>query len=226
MIKLKTSEKSVRLIEIENTIVIETERQRSKPSIIRFGGVSINLGLDYMKYKISGDMEYTKSNDQDFEITDPFSPDPLNPNVSEANVDLTGTLNGSVSLDTNFVAVTPEAFAYLDLFYFLSLYTGPSISFTTGAMEFNVDCSGNLRNDTALRIDSIVPDYVMVPADTEVGSARLLSKNRLTPFWIIPRWTFGFEISILMVNIKFEGSTLLRSPTDSFSGQFGLSVRI
>ena len=33
MIKLRTSEKSVRLIEAENTIVMETERQKSKPEI-------------------------------------------------------------------------------------------------------------------------------------------------------------------------------------------------
>ncbi len=33
MIKLKTSEKSVRLIEIENTIVIETERNLKKSDI-------------------------------------------------------------------------------------------------------------------------------------------------------------------------------------------------
>jgi len=33
MMKLKTSEKCVRLIEAENTIVVETERSRKKPEI-------------------------------------------------------------------------------------------------------------------------------------------------------------------------------------------------
>jgi large subunit ribosomal protein L23 len=48
MIKLKTTEKSVRLVELENTLVIEVDRQLKKPEIKKefekyFGGKVKNM---------------------------------------------------------------------------------------------------------------------------------------------------------------------------------------
>ncbi len=58
MIKPKTTEKAVRLIEAENTLLFETERQRRKPEIKKEIEETFNVKVEKIRVFIKGNKKY------------------------------------------------------------------------------------------------------------------------------------------------------------------------
>ncbi len=169
------------------------ERRVILPLIFSFGGMTFNLAFDYM----TGEM---KSN---FQIEDLEE-------ISYSGVP-TGLLldvSGEPDSDFSIYSVTPEAFIYFDFFTFFSLYTGPSVSFNFGEFNFDMTAQG----------------YILNPGNhnERIATADLTSKYKMEPKLFLPKWTVGLEFSVLALRIQVEGSTLLTSASDSFTGQAGI----
>jgi len=187
------------------------------PYVFSFGGVSVNLALDYMKNRFASKVTYstveTESMDLKFDI---FSP------TRTTDVEVREDSTGSTVIESNILSVTPEIFAYIDLFYVFSIYTGPSISFNTGTMDFNINAGGELRSENAVTIT----EGTALTEDQLIGTASLVSENRMSPYWVIPKWTLGLELNISVVKLQFEASADLRHITESARAEVGLRVDI
>ncbi len=189
--------------------------------VFGLGGVSLNMSFDYMRYTARIDvLDYTEFENQDFDLNAGAG------STETQTVNLEGSLSGYLMMNTNIMSFTPEIYAYFDLLYVFSLYTGPSVSFVSGSSAINMECSGNLKTNDALIYDTPLYTSQLVDANTEIASAKLSSKNKMRSAWIIPKWTLGLEITILLVNIHLEAATVLTSPTESFTVQTGISVRM
>lgn len=164
------------------------------PLTFAFGGMSLNLAFDY----ISGNMESTFRT-ADIQRIDYNN----NGTASQLKLDVAGV----PEIDFDIYTITPEAYIYFDLFMFLSFYTGPSVSFNFGEFNFNLDAEGTLVDEGN--------------NDELLATAELHSEYKMEPRLFIPRWTAGFEISILALKLQVEGSTILTSASDSFTGQVG-----
>ncbi|MCU0821474.1 MAG: hypothetical protein MUC95_03245 [Spirochaetes bacterium] len=56
----------------------------------------------------------------------------------------------------------------------------------------------------------------------QIATVHLVSKYTMEPKLFLPKWTVGLEFSLLALKIQVEGSTLLTSASDSFTGQAGI----
>jgi hypothetical protein len=189
-----------------------------------FGGVSCNLGLDYFYARIAGKVDYSKTVPGiEFNLQDPFD----SAHEISQSIGLIGDVHGTGELKTDIISITPEVFAYFDLLYLFSFYTGPSVSINSGSFEFNIDTRGTLSNDEALVIPGTpAGDYTFVDAGQEIATAALISKNKMIPARFIPRWTLGLELNIWVLKVQLEASTILTSPTESLMAQVGLRINI
>ncbi|MDY6932849.1 MAG: hypothetical protein SVZ03_01340 [Spirochaetota bacterium] len=172
------------------------------PMVYTFGGITLNLSIDYMK----GEVGTT------FSLSDTQSVD-LNYQTMPISANISSNICGEGTIDWNILTITPEIFAYIDLFHVFSLYTGPSVSFNFGSFDFNIDATG----DFIVLID---------PISGDIGNVTLRSRNHMTPRLIIPKWTVGFEIDLLLAKLQIEGATLLTSVTDSFTAQVGIRFQL
>lgn len=168
------------------------------PLLLSFGGVSVNLAFDYMKgdTKILMEMSDTET------VV-----------IGATPYDATATYNNEGKIEWNLYSVTPEMLVYLDLLYFISLYTGPSVSFNYGTFDFTMKGNGDITGVTApftgvqLATSTVDIDYSM------------------KPYAVIPKWTLGIEFNILMLKLQAEVTSILSSPTDSVMGQVGIRMQ-
>ncbi len=105
------------------------------PVYLAFGGISLNMGFDYMKGKMESAVEFVDT--QSVET------------VSSGALNITADITGEPSIKWQLYTATTEAFVYFDFVYYFSLYTGPSVSFNYGFFNFDVDGTGTLNVDTA-----------------------------------------------------------------------------
>ena len=174
------------------------------PYFLAFGGISINLGLDYMKGKWKVVYELHDTNDIDLKQDD-----------ETYTIEADTRLEGSASVEWSLLSITPEIFIYTDIFYVFSFYTGPSVSFNFGSINFNTDAEGNL--------DAKDADVGTVNlGDLHIGEVELRSRNKMEPSLVIPKWTLGLEMNIWALKIQVEGAAVLTSITESFTTQVGI----
>ena len=174
------------------------------PHVLAFGGISINLGLDYMKGKWKAIFELQDTNNIY-----------LKQGGDTYTVEADSRLEGSACVEWSLLSITPEVFVYTDLFYLFSIYTGPSVSFNIGSINFDVDADGHLdAKDAEIGTVNL--------GELHIGDVELRSHNKMEPSLVIPKWTLGLEINIWALKIQVEGAAVLTSITESFTAQAGI----
>jgi hypothetical protein len=186
------------------------------PYVFSFGGITASVALDYMYGSVRTSGHYYDRRDVDFTIDDP---------VSGTNVETTAGIDSRVSgrteVNWSIISATPEIFAYMDLFYLFSFYTGPSVSLNAGAVRFISHNRGTVTNTDA--ISAGVIEYV--PVDSQIATGRLdVDETMNAPYWI-PKWVVGLELNFWAVKMQLEATSVLTSPTDSLALQAGLRVQ-
>ncbi|MDY6967596.1 MAG: hypothetical protein SVR08_02905 [Spirochaetota bacterium] len=169
-----------------------------RPMFFNFGGVSLNLGFDYMKGSIDSLFTFSDRQNVDLDV---------------GTIDVVSYASGEGSLEWNILSITPEALVYFDLFSVISLYTGPSVSLNFGYVNFDFEATGNFIAQTGS------------PVEGDIGDVELKSTNYLVADIIIPKWIVGIEIDIYSVKLQLEGSTILTSMNDSFTAQIGIRTQ-
>lgn len=185
-------------------------------SFFSFGGLNVNLAFDYMYARFATKGWYFTQKLVEFNV---FG----NENPEEVLVD--GTIDGTAAVNWHMFSVTPEVIAYFDVFYFISVYSGFAVSFNRGAVTFETDMEGTLYNRDPI-VDDTDPmnPITMVAADQPIATGALHADSSMTPNLILPRFILGFEIDLWALKIQLEGSSLLTSPTDSFTAQVGIRI--
>lgn len=184
----------------------------SRRSLFSFGGININLAFDYMSARFAAGGSYYTIQTVDMELFDLSE-------TSTIPVELSGTVTGSSVIQWHLFTVTPEVIAYFDVFYFISVYSGFAVSVNRGAVTFEVDADGVLRNTAAIN-DSL--NNEIVAAGSPLATARLHADSSMTPNIILPRFILGFEFDFWLFKMQVEGSSVLTSPSDSFTAQVGI----
>jgi hypothetical protein len=168
------------------------------PLLLSFGGVSVNLAFDYMKGETKTILEMKETRD-------------IKVSGIDETVEASHINEGKI--EWNLYSVTPEMLVYLDLLYFISLYTGPSVSFNYGTFDFTMNGSGKLVGQG--------PNF----AGTDIADIDVRIDYSMKPYAMIPKWTLGIELNILMLKLQAEVISILNSPTDSVMGQVGIRMQ-
>ncbi len=178
------------------------ERKTLVPILFSFGGISLNLGLDYMYGKWRADSEFVDVQ------TITFS--------GAGNVDGRSTISGSTQIDWSIISLTPEALIYADILYLFSVYTGPSLSFNVGSVNFDMKQTGEIR---ALATSG------SVSINEQIGTVSMISDNNMHPYYILPKWTVGLEINLWVLKLQVEAAAILTSISDSGMIQAGVRMQ-
>lgn len=190
------------------------------PVLFSFGGLTAGVSLDYMYGKISASGSFSDSRNISFTIAE----DPIthNTNISRV-VNVRTDVKGNAAVRWSITSVSPELIAYADLLYFMTLYTGPVISFNAGYVQYDIKATGTLKNTAALYSDGNIVEAV--PANSTIASGILKSNTTYKIPPVIPSWKLGIEFNILAVKLQIEGAAVLTSPTESFSAQAGVRMQ-
>jgi hypothetical protein len=190
------------------------------PVLFSFGGVTAGASLDYMYGKISATGSYSDSRDINFNIAE----DPITHNTNIARVAKIQTdVQGKAATRWSITSVSPEIMVYADFLYFLTLYTGPVVSFNAGYVQYDIKATGTLKNAEAIYSDGGIIEAVPAGSIIATGILKSNASYKIPP--VIPSWKAGIEFNILAVKLQVEGVTVLTSPTDSFSVQAGVRVQ-
>jgi len=165
-----------------------------------FGGISLNLGFDYMKGEMKTYFELTDVEAIEEELT--IGTNTYNP------YNATLEISGTPEIDFTIYSISPELLFYFDFFYHFTLYTGPSASINFGEFNFNLDADGVL--------------YFGDTDGAQIASANLKSKNKMKPKRMIPKWNVGIEFHLLALKLQVEASSVMTALTESFTGQAGI----
>lgn len=171
------------------------------PILFTFGGVSLNLGFDYMNGETKTILEMQDTEDIE---------------ISGWTVPAKATYTNEGKIEWSFFSVTPEILVYLDLLYFISLYTGPSVSLNYGSFDFTMDGSGNIVSDSAVG---------PFTAGTDIADIDVAIAYSMTPYAMIPKWTVGLEFNLWVLKLQAEVTSILSSPNDSVMGQVGVRMQ-
>jgi len=191
--------------------------------LFNFGGVSINLAFDYLKNKISASGIYAQNEETELSIKDPFSD-----YSDEQNIQVKADLNGSMVFQNSFYSLTPEILAYFDVLYFITLYTGPSVSFVMGSSDLTARFDGSVSNENEVVMYSQLVQSQSIAAGSNLASAVLVSDNVMNPMRMVPKWALGLEFNLWVLKIQVEAATLLTRVMnyDTFTAQFGIRLDI
>ncbi len=166
------------------------------PFLLEFGGITISLGGDVMygMFKVIGEYEQ-QFNDVEVGLAG------LTENIDmQFNGDYTAVIEWSV------FSLTSQIIAYIDIFYFFSLYTGFGISGNAGYFDIQFDGSGGLTTDNEL--------YQTLASSADVGSLTFTTKNKFRPAYVNPTYIIGLEINILILKLTLESMVNLRNGSD------------
>lgn len=172
------------------------------PVLLSFGGINLNLGVDYMKGETN--TELTIQDVEEIEI---------GAAGLEETVEAVATYTSIGQIEWSFLSVTPEMLVYMDFIYFLTIYTGPSVSINSGSLDVNLQGSGNVVATGELG------SYA---TDDKLATIIVDSEYTMKPKRYIPKWTAGVEINLLALKIQAEVVSILSSPKDSVMGQLGV----
>jgi hypothetical protein len=167
------------------------------PLLLSFGGVSVNLAFDYMKGETKMIMEMS---------------DTESVFIGGSPYDAMATYQNEGRIEWNLYSVTPEMLVYLDLLYFISLYTGPSVSFNYGTFDFTMKGNGTVVDTTGTFPGNIATSTVDIDYS-------------MKPYAMIPKWTLGIELNLWVLKMQAEVTSILNSPNDSLMGQVGIRMQ-
>jgi len=187
----------------------------SARSLFSFGGINANIAFDYMSARFAARGSYRTKQTVTMTIADPGFDD------TEIPVELEGTVTGTTSIQWHLFSITPEVLAYFDVFYFISVYSGLSVSINRGAVTFEADAEGELHNTAPIYLPS-APATPIVATGENIATGRLHADSSMTPNIILPRFIFGLEFDFWAFKLQVEASSVLTSPTDSFTAQIGV----
>lgn len=177
------------------------------PFVLKFGGVTIGCALDYFRMTANTSMDI--SDTRTISIT------------GIGDVSATANYSSDITFTADMVSVTPEIFVYADLFYFLSLYTGPSVSFNWGQLNFKMDGAGNIVNTKAETLGAVT-----IPAGSQLATMTVVSEYKMGPYFVIPKWVVGAEFNFWVLKLQAEVSMALTGTNtdiaDSMMAQVGV----
>ena len=188
----------------------------SQRSFFSFGGVNANLAFDYMSARFAARGSYRTQRTIQMTFTDPISLD-----TTEIPVDLEGTVNGTTAVQWHLFSITPEVLAYFDVFYMLSIYSGFAVSINRGAVTFEADAEGELHNTQPIT-DPNDGSIELIGSGSTIATGLLYADSSMTPNVILPRFILGVEFDFWAFKLQLEASSVLTSPTDSFTAQVGV----
>lgn len=192
---------------------------RPRPrSLFSFGGLNINLAFDYMSARFAAKGEYITTKDVDITIPDFVFGE------TQTTLEVIASVRGASAIQWHFFSVTPEIITYFNLLYAINIYTGFALSINRGAVTFETNAVGELRNVTPIEAPST--STTLVPANQVIASANMHADASMTPHVLLPRYILGFEIDFFLFKMTVEASTVLTSPTDSFAAQIGVRTEI
>ncbi len=191
---------------------------RSRPrSFMSFGGLNVNLAFDYMSARFAAEGEYKTTKQVDLTIP-LMAGDPIPTEVF-------ASVAGSAAVQWHFFSITPEVITYFNVLYALNLYTGFALSINRGAVTFETDAKGYIKNTHDIT-DPSNHSIILVPANSTIASAVLHADTSMTPQVLLPRYILGLEFDFFLFKMTFEASTVLTSPTESFTAQVGVRTEI
>ncbi len=211
---LKVTDNSIYSFGVKTRYNILRPQPRSWFSL---GGVNVNLAFDYMSARFAAKGNYTTTKTVDLTIPLMMG-DPI-PTEMVAHV------SGSTAIQWHFFSVTPEVITYFNILYALNVYTGFALSINRGAITFESDARGTIRNTAAIN-DPSNSLITLVPANSTIASAILHTDTSMTPKVLLPRYILGFELDFALVKLTLEASAVLTSPTESFTAQVGVRTEI
>ncbi len=189
------------------------------PFVLSFGGVTAGVALDYQHARVISKGEYQDTRPVSFTGVNPLSGESFKEVVSVET-----TIYGNADFEWNVISVTPEIMAYSDLFYFLTLYTGPAVSINAGSANFSMKANGVLVNLSPVYGDA-ASTLVVATAGNTIATGYLRANEPFSVPLAVPLWKAGFEINIMAFKIQGEAATVLTSPTKSFIAQVGMRVQ-
>ena len=189
------------------------------PVLFSFGGITAGVAVDYSHGKVSSSATYIDRRSVSFTGTSSFSGDSFT-----QTVDVETEVSGKATMEWNIVSVTPEIMTYIDLLYFFTIYTGPAVSLNAGTANFNMTANGALRNLDPVYADEAGITTLAGPNET-IATGNLSANMPYDVPLAVPLWKLGLEINLMAFKIQAEAATVLTSPADSFTAQFGLRVQ-
>lgn len=190
------------------------------PFIYSFGGVTAGVALDYLHARVASSGKF-----QDTRTISFTSANPISGESYKDDVNVETTVEGKANLEWNIISVTPEIMVYNDFFYFLTLYTGPAVSFNAGSANFSMSADGILKNLDPVMYNDGTTSSVVAPAQSTIATGKLRANKPFSVPLAVPLWKVGVEINILAFKIQAEGAAVLTSPTKSFTAQVGMRVQ-
>jgi hypothetical protein len=185
-------------------------------SLFSFSGLNVNLAFDYMSARFAAEGEYKTTKQVDLTIPLTYQPIPT---------ELFASVTGSAAVQWHFFTITPEVIAYFNMLYAINLYTGFALSINRGAVTFESDARGTLKNTSDIK-DPNNSSITLIPANSTIATAVLHVDSSMTPNVILPRYILGLEFDFFLVKLTVEASAVLTSPTDSFTAQVGVRTEI
>ncbi len=177
------------------------------PFLLEFGGITISIGGDVMygKFKFTGEYEQEYN---DVEV-----------GLAGLTEDIDMQFNGdyTAAIEWSVFSLTSQIIAYVDIFYFFSLYTGIGLSGNAGYFVLQFDGLGDLTTDNT--------QYQTLTSTADVGSLTFTTKNKYRPAYVNPTYIIGLEINILILKLTLESMVNLRNGSD-VNIQFGARLGI
>ncbi|MCX7679629.1 MAG: hypothetical protein N2316_10480 [Spirochaetes bacterium] len=183
--------------------------------LISFSGLNVNLSFDYLAARFAARGEYKTTKQVD--LTMPFM------EGTPISTEVLATVTGSAAVQWHFFSITPEVMAYLNILYFLNVYTGFAFSVNRGVITFETDATGALINTADIKDQY---NTILVPANSTIATAVLHADSSMKPVVFFPRYIIGLEFDFLLVKVALEASTVLTSPADSFTAQIGVRTEL
>lgn len=211
---LKVTDNSIYSFGVKSRYNLFRPRPRS---LLGFGGLNVNLAFDYMSARFAAKGEYTTTKTVDLTIPLMMG-DPI-------PTEMIAQVAGSAAIQWHFFSVTPEVIAYFNVLYAINLYTGFALSINRGAITFETDARGTLKNTSNIT-DPNNPSITLVPANSTIATAVLHADTSMTPNVLLPRYILGLELDFFLFKITLEASTVLTSPAESFTAQVGVRTEI
>lgn len=179
------------------------------PFLLSFGGITFSIGGDFMY----GDIDITGEYDFDFDSISMEFPAP----VGNQDIDILFEGQYAANIHWSIFAITFQAIAYIDIFYFFSLYSGFGLTGGFGFFSLGFDGTGSLTTDSTV--------YQTINGSSLVGTLRFETENEYRPSPVIPSYIIGLEINLFVLKLNLETMVNMNNRSD-VNAQIGTRIEI
>lgn len=166
------------------------------PFLLSFGGLTVSIGADIMM----GNVDVTGTYDANYEdITVSYDG-----NDYALTTQFDSTYGATVSWTV--FTLSAQAITYIDILYFVSVYTGFGVATNLGFFSTDFTADGTLTTDDI--------SYVSAKGDGNIGTMRFESVNSYMPSYVIPTFILGVELNLFVVKITGETTVNLYNRSD------------